>query len=183
MKAAILIFTALTVLFPTPSLGQGLELGLNWSMGAVVSANDYTNGATDGTPSLNLAFSFNDLAVEIFYKNYQLSHTYENSLGKNDLEFDQKIFGMGIRFTHAEFFLTRFGLQYVDTQTKAINDNGKKLDFDFDEPTIGLYGGGGIQIPLTKKLSFQTIGQLETSQSDLTVLGLLFGFRYQMTKL
>lgn len=183
MKAFHAFILTLATLGSTPIWAQGLEVGIDWNMGAIVSSNDYTNGATDGTPSLSLAFDFEGLAAEIFYKNYKLDHVYDNSLGRNELEFDQKIFGLGVRLTHGRFLLSRLGLHYVDTQTKAVNSNGEELKFDFDEPTVGFYGGGGIQIPLTETLHFQTVGQLETSKRDLSVLTLLFGFRYQFTQL
>ena len=168
---------------PSSSYAQGLELGLDWNMTAIVSSNDYTNGATEGAPSLTLAFDFGNLAAEVFYKSYKLNNTLENSLGRNELEFEQNVFGLGLRLTHSRFFLTRFGIQYVQLDTNSWNSNGRDLVFSFDEVSIGFYGGGGLQFPLSENFHFQTVGQMEVSQKDHTILALLFGFRYQFLEL
>jgi|GEM_PF-3774418 hypothetical protein len=183
MRIAISLIVSWIILNPSTSYAQGLELGLDWNMAAIVSANEYTNGATEGAPSLSFSFNFENLAAEIFYKKYKLANTLENSLGRNELEFEQNIFGLGLRLTYSRYFLTRFGLQYVDLETKSFNSNGRDLNFNFDEESVGLYGGGGLQFPITETFHFQTVGQMEVSQRDLTVLSFFFGFRYQFMEL
>lgn len=181
MRLGVLFILTIGFLGPARLWSQTLEVGLDWSMGAVVSASDATNGATDGAPSLALAFDFQGIAAEVFYKKYELTHGSEDSPDENTLQFQQSIIGLGARLTHNPFFISRFGLQHVDTETST--SDGQDFNLGINEKKIGFYAGTGLQIPLAAGLRFQTIGQIETSSQDLTVLTLLLGLRYPLTEL
>lgn len=174
----LLFLTIFNFLFLPQVYAQSLFAALDWNMAAVVSSSDYTNGASDGAPSLTLGADFGFAAVEAFYKRYKLEQKVENSIGETDVLFEDNIFGIGARFTHNIFFLSRFGILVHQIETGAVNDRGSTVRFPYDGSHVGFYFGGGVQIPIGADFFFQSSINLETSTSDLTTIGMFLGFRY-----
>lgn len=179
MKHISSFFFGLALIFSQKSFAQNLYASLDWSMAAVVSNNDYTNGSTDGTPAFTFGANFDPIAVELTYKKYGLNNSHNNY----ELEFQQTIIGLGARFNHGPFLFSRFGLHYLDIESLTEHPQQRPLNFPFDGTAIGFYLGGGLQIPFTESFAFQTAMQLETSKRDLTILGALVGFKYSFMEL
>lgn len=179
------IFIALICLFSLSqrTWAQSLYAAADWHMVAVVSSNDYTNGASDGAPGITLGADFGGVAIEGFFKRYKLEETIENASGKTEVQFKDNIFGIGARFTHNIYFISRFGLLIHNVEASAENSKGKIVKFDVDGSHVGLYFGGGIQLPISNDFFFQTTLNLETGASDLTTFGLFAGLRYHFTGL
>jgi hypothetical protein len=173
-----LIFTVLTLFFTQKSWAQTLYTSLDWHMVAVVSNNDYTNGASDGAPGVTLGADFGGIAIEGFYKKYKLEETIENSNGETEVKFKDNIFGIGARLTHNIFFMSRFGILIRETSASAVNSRDKIVKFDVDGTHVGFYFGGGIQLPISDDFFFQTSLNLETGATDLTSFGFFVGVRY-----
>lgn len=172
-------FLIIFSLFLVPkTYGQSLFAALDWNMVAVVSSNDYTNGASEGAPGFTFGADFGFAAVEAFYKRYKLEQTVENSIGETDVLFEDNIFGIGARLTHNLFFLSRFGILVHEIKTSAINSEGKSVKFPYDGNHVGFYFGGGVQIPISGDFFFQSAINLETSTTDLTNIGMFLGIRY-----
>lgn len=176
MKILILFFF-LALGTPTRALAQSLYLGLDWKMAASVSANDYTNGASTADPGLTLGVSFGLISVEALYTKYTLENEVDNNLGTTSLQITDKLYGIGVKFSHALIFYSRFGVQYHTVETRAVNSQNRILTFPSDGSTVGIYAGGGMEFPIGTRFAFLTSANLETVNSDILLMSLYIGIK------
>lgn len=179
----LFLSTAILVITMASAQAQFLYAGLDWKIAAVVSSSDYTNGAATGDPGLTLGVDFDVAALEFGFVRYTLKNEVDDFRGETELQINDLQLSLGARLKHGPFFFSRIGLIYHDIETESENNRGTELEFSHDGSTIGLYLGGGMELPFNDRFAFQTSINLETANKDITIFSLYLGFKIRLADL
>jgi hypothetical protein len=182
LRIQLLLIFILGIL-PRLSFAQHIYGTVDWKMAAIISANDYNNGAATGDPGLTLGMHFGIAAMEFSFVKYTFEGETENNLGTTQVRIDDVQIGISARLQMNPILFSRIGILYHQIETTAENNNNNQLVFGHDGPSIGLLVGGGLEIPFSDRFSFQSSLNLETANSEISMFSLFFGLKVKLFEL
>lgn len=185
MKRNVLFLTSLLFFyFISSAHAQTLYGTIDWKMAAIVSASDTTNGLTSGDPRLGLGYQIGTLGLELGF----VKHGFENDEGEikgpaSRINIEDTQFHLGVKLNFGPLFFSRLGFIWHDIQTTGENAAGQPLSFSHDGSTLGFYAGGGFELPIQERFALMGTAQIETANSEILIMSLLFGVRINLMEI
>jgi hypothetical protein len=172
----IVLFLMMCI-FPKMALAQSVYGAIDWKMAAIISANDYNNGSATGDPGLTLGMGLGSVALELSFVKYTFEGETENNLGLTQVFIEDMQLGIGARLQMNPFIFSKIGLLYHQIETSSTNSNNNQLIFGHDGGSMGVVIGGGLEIPFSNRFSFQSSLNLETANSEISMLSVYLGIK------
>jgi hypothetical protein len=147
--------------------------------GAVVSYSEFYNGASGAGPGLVLGAKFTEISAEAFYRKYSISNDVINNSINYNLEVDDSILGIGMRYNFLPFLNYSLGYAFHEVSTTSSSNSNNTLDGLLNEKISGFYLGGGANFPLLLEgLEVYTDFLYFRANQKFSLFTLDFGIRY-----
>lgn len=147
VKALFKIVTFL--LITLSSHATSLYGGGAFSYGVTTAESDFWNGATGAGPLILLGSKFEKLSLEFQYRKYTMNNLHTSSLGTYNIDINDSIFALGIRYDLSDIVHYNMGLSSQRLSVDYTSSSSASLDSKAIAGTrTSFYVGGGLHGPL-----------------------------------
>lgn len=119
--------------------------GASYSYGVSTANSDYWNGASGSAPLFLFGIRFDKLALELQFRPYKLNNLHTSSFGTYDIDINDNILGLGMRFNGSDSVHYNLGLAMHDISVEYRTSSTAILSSKaIAGTTMSFYVGGGL---------------------------------------